>query len=140
MKIKIRARFFLAVEGESEQSFIKWLQQLSDKRGLHIHLDCQPLNGGSYKTMLRNALYAQQHHERYKAKASVLLVDGDRAEHDDNWTIAKLAQEAAKENFLLCLQNPNYEGLLLRMMPGKEYVQPPSASAYKELVKLWPSY
>jgi hypothetical protein len=29
--IKTRARFFVAVEGESEQSFVTWLQVLSQK-------------------------------------------------------------------------------------------------------------
>lgn len=52
--IQQRTRYFLAVEGESEQSFIKWLQNLADQNGLHVHLDCQPLGGGGYEMMLNN--------------------------------------------------------------------------------------
>ena len=37
--IKKRARFFVAVEGESEQSFVKWLQSLSEEKNLHIELN-----------------------------------------------------------------------------------------------------
>jgi hypothetical protein len=58
--IKIRARFFVAVEGESEQSFVTWLQRLSDKE-LHIHLDSVLLGGGGFKSMLE---YAAREHKR----------------------------------------------------------------------------
>jgi bisphosphoglycerate-dependent phosphoglycerate mutase len=54
--IQQRKRIFIAAEGESEQSFVKWLQQLSDQQRLHIHLDCQTLEGGGYKTMLERAV------------------------------------------------------------------------------------
>ena len=53
--IKQRQRIFIAAEGESEQSFVKWLQQLSDEKELHVHLDCLALNGGGYKPMLEKA-------------------------------------------------------------------------------------
>jgi hypothetical protein len=43
-----RARFFLAVEGESEQSFVRWLQLLSDEK-VPVHLDSYPLGGGGFK-------------------------------------------------------------------------------------------
>ncbi|MFN7097214.1 MAG: hypothetical protein ACK4PR_06620 [Gammaproteobacteria bacterium] len=55
-KISLRKRFFLAVEGDGEQSFVKWLQELSEQKKLHIHLDCQPLSGGGYSSMLRNTI------------------------------------------------------------------------------------
>ena len=42
--IKKRVRFFVAVEGESEQSFLVWLQVLAQKE-LHIHLDDVLLGG-----------------------------------------------------------------------------------------------
>lgn len=54
--VKQRTRFHAAVEGEGEQSFIKWLQNLSDQQGLHIHLDCQLIGGGGYKSMLNEAV------------------------------------------------------------------------------------
>lgn len=136
----IRTRFFLAVEGEGEQSFIKWLQQLSDQNGLYVHLDCRPLNGGGYKAMLKNALHHRQRNERRKAKSSILLVDGDRAERDDGWSLSKLKQEAFKQKLNVCVQNQNQEGLLLRMMPGKEYLQPRAINAQKQLRNLWPDY
>jgi hypothetical protein len=140
MVIKIRTRFFLAVEGNGEQSFIKWLQQLSDQNGLSVCLDCQPLNGGGYESMLKSAVYYQKRNERSKAKSSILLVDGDRAERDDAWSLFKLRQEAFKEKIIVCVQNPNQEGLLLRMMPGKENLQPHASTVQKILRKNWPDY
>lgn len=73
--IQQRKRIYIAVEGEGEQSFIKWLQQLCDQSGLHVHLDSQPLGGGGYKTMLSRAVHERKRKERSKAKHSILLVD-----------------------------------------------------------------
>jgi hypothetical protein len=64
--IEKRARFFAAVEGESEQSFVAWLQMLSQK-DLHIHLDTVLLGGGGFKSMLDTAV--QQHKRRCRISA-----------------------------------------------------------------------
>src|SRR5260221_213607 len=118
-----RTRFYLPVEGEGEQSFVKWLQQLSDQNGLHVHLDCQVLGGGGYKVMLERALRYRQCKDRNKAKCSILVVDADRAECDDGWSLSKLTQEASKKKIHVCAQYPNQEGLLLRLIRGKEIPQ-----------------
>jgi len=118
--IKKRVRFFVAVEGESEQSFLVWLQVLAQKE-LHIHLDDVLLGGGGFKSMLDKAV--QQHARRCKIsgayKDRFLIVDADRAQQGD-WSIEKLKREAEKHKFIVCIQRPNHEGLLLRMMPGME--------------------
>ena len=77
MKQKIRKRFYIAVEGEGEQSFIKWLQELADKCELFIHLDCQIIKGGGYKTMLHQTVKCRKY--KQDKKASILLVDKDRS-------------------------------------------------------------
>lgn len=136
----IRKRYYIAVEGEGEQSFVKWLNQLCDEKGLHVHLDCQPLNGGGYRTMLEKAVHYQQRNERRKAKTSILLIDEDRAEHDDSWSLPQLKSNASKHKIHICVQSPNQEGLLLRMMPGKETLRPHAAYVQKELRSLWPEY
>jgi hypothetical protein len=138
--IKKRARFFLAVEGESEQSFVTWLQVLSRKE-LHIHLDALLLGGGGFKSMLQKAVRL---HKRRRRTAGAyqdrfLIVDSDRADQGD-WTIEKLRREAAKHKIIVCVQSPNHEGLLLRMMPGMEREIPDAASAQTKLKSRWPSY
>ena len=138
-QIRIRVRFFIAVEGESEQSFVIWLQKLSE-RGLHIHLDCVPLGGGGFKSMLEKTVRAHKRRSRMGTyKDRFLLVDADRAERGD-WSIEKLKREAAKHKITVCIQNPNHEGLLLRMMPGMERHIPDPVSVRTKLRRHWPSY
>src|SRR5262249_25991421 len=136
-----RKRIFIAGEGESEQSFVKWLQRLSNQQGLHIHLDCQTLGGGGYKTILEKTIHERKRKERYRAKFSILLIDGDRAEYgDDGLSLSQLKQQALKQNIKVCIQYPNLEGLLLRMLPNNESMQPNSAKAHKQLCQAWPEY
>src|SRR5437899_1535069 len=138
--IKKRARFFVAVEGESEQALVTWLQALSEKE-LHIHLDGFPLGGGGFKSMLQKAV--RQHKRRCRTAGAYrdrfLIVDSNRAEQGD-WSIEQLRREAAKHKIIVCVQSPNHEGLLLRMMPGMEREIPDAASAQTKLKSRWPSY
>lgn len=134
-----RTRYFFSVEGEGEQSVIKWMQELSDQNGLHVHLDCEVLKGGGYKTMLERAIRCRKRKERQKAKCSILLVDSDRADHDDGWSLSRLRQEAAIHKITVCVQNPNLEGLFLRLMPGKEGLQPDKANIQALLRNAWPN-
>lgn len=136
----IRARFFIAVEGDSEQSFVKWLQTLSE-RELHVHLDAAWLGGGGFKSMLERAVreHARRCKTRGEYQACFLIVDGDRADRGD-WPIQKLRLEAAKYKMTVCVQRPNHEGLLLRMMRGMEREIPDAASAQAKLKSRWPSY
>ena len=139
--IKSRARFFVAVEGESEQSFVKWLYELSNEEKLHIHLDGVPLGGGGFKSMLQKAVRLHQRRCRTAGayQDRFLIVDRDRAEQGD-WSIEKLRREAAKHNITVCVQSPNHEGLLLRMMSGMEHEIPDAASAETRLRSRWPDY
>ena len=138
--IKTRTRFFVAVEGESEQSFVTWLQMLSEGK-LHIHLDCAPLGGGGFKSMLCKAVRFHKRRCRTSGpyRDCFLIVDGDRAEQGD-WSVEKLRREAAKHKITVCVQNPNHEGLLLRMIHGLEHDVPDAASAKTKLKGRWPSY
>jgi hypothetical protein len=136
-----RTRFFLAVEGESEQSLVKWWQELAGQQGLHIHLECHPLSGGGFKTMLERAVsFRKRGVTKGAYKASFLVVDEDRAAAGD-WPISQLKQEAASQNITVCCQRPNLEGMLLRMMPGKENATFTGvSSASQQLVSAWPNY
>lgn len=130
----------MAVEGESEQSFLAWLQVLAQKE-LHIHLDGVLLGGGGFKSMLEKAV--KQHARACKIsgayKDRFLIVDADRAEQGD-WSIEKLKCEAEKHKFTVCVQNPNHEGLLLRMMPGMEREISDAALSETKLKTRWPNY
>lgn len=139
--IQIRTHIFIAGEGESEQSFVKWLQDLSEQQGLHVHLDFQNLEGGGYQAMLHRALHERKRKERAKAKFSILLVDSDRAAcgHDD-WSLSQLKERAAKEHFALCIQDPNLEGVFWRMLQNNTHAQPNNTKTENQLRQIWPTY
>lgn len=139
--IQERERIFIAGEGESEQSFVKWLQQLSNQQGLHIHLDCETLEGGGYKSMLEKTLRERKRKERHRARLSILLVDSDRdLRWDDGWTLPHLKEQATKHNIHLCVQSPNLEGILFRMLPNNERLQKSATNLHTQLCKAWPNY
>jgi len=138
---KLRTHYFIPVEGEGEQSLIKWIQGLCDDHGLHVHLDSPSLGGGGYEPMLKKTKRYRAQKERLKAKATILLVDSDRADQgDDGWSIDKLKQEAKKYQIDVCIQIPNLEGWLLRMIPGNEYLQLDNERLKEQLKKDWPNY
>jgi len=138
--IKKRTRFFLAVEGESEQAFVIWLQRLSDTE-LHIHLDSYPIGGGGFKSMLEKAVHLHDRNRRNKGayQNRFLIVDGDRAARGD-WSIEQLKQEAEKHAIAVCVQRPNHEGVLFRMMHGKENEIPEVGACMAKLKAHWPNY
>lgn len=140
--IQKRTRFFFAVEGEGEQSFIKWVGQCSEEINMNLHLDCQVLGGGGYEAMLQRAGRYREIKDRFKAKTSILLLDADRADKDDAWSVNKLKQEAKKFNFEAIFQCPNQEGVLLKMLLKDDIVPKNASSDYvhRSLVKLWPDY
>ena len=87
--IKKRTRFFFAGEGESEQSFVKWLHELADQEGLHVHLHCDPLGGGGYQTMMERAVvYRKRGLAKGPYKQGYLLFDGDRTISGQDWSPA----------------------------------------------------
>lgn len=138
--IKKRTRFFVAVEGESEQSFIAWLQILAGQK-LHVHLDSVVLGGGGFKSMLEKAVREHSRRcERFGAcRDRFLILDADRAEQGD-WSIYKLKGEAVGRNFTVCVPHPHHEGLLLRMFPGMERETHDASSAKNKLKSRWPNY
>ena len=139
----VRTRYLLAVEGESEQSFVKWVQDLADDADLNVHLQCRVLSGGGYSSMLREAANFKKRDENQKGafKQAFLLADEDRARqpHPD-WSIVRLRREAASKGLILCGQKPKFEGLLLRMLPGRERIVLDAANVDAQLRVLLPGY
>ena len=142
-KIPIRSRIFIAIEGQGERAFVKLLQEFSDKLGLSLTLDAHVLNGGGYQKMLNSAIKKRQQVKKQKNpdKLAIIIVDSDRSENnDDGWSISKLKQEASKKGFFLFAQNPNQEGLLIKLFPGNENKKISKNHINTELQKIWPDY
>lgn len=147
-KHKIRTRFFVTGEGQSEQSFNKWLQELIDSQNLSLHLDYKPLEGGGYKSMYHKALKLHEKGLRKgKYSHSLLLVDSDRSDRNDcpgDWSLQQLTVEAAKNHIQVCVQRPNHEGLLFRILSNedkdKKILSLIPAKAKERLKNIWPEY
>jgi hypothetical protein len=135
-----RSRIFFAGEGESEQAFGRWLHDVCDHRALDLHLDVHLLGGGGPLSMVQTALRLRQRGTARGAYVySLVLLDGDRMDHRD--TRAADARRLARQHGLvLILQQPNHEGLLVRLLGGRPVgVLSPSEAAH-ELRRLWPGY
>ncbi|HTH49719.1 MAG TPA: hypothetical protein VMB21_19555 [Candidatus Limnocylindria bacterium] len=130
----------MAVEGMSEQAFVIWLQTLLGE-DLHIHLHPEPLNGGGYESMYKEAVRLLKREQRKSGDFAdrFLILDWDR-EREDSWSLEKLRSEAAKSKIKAIVQKPNHEGLLLRLLPGKERDCPDAGSVKRKLQIQWPSY
>jgi len=140
-RIQQRTRFFVAVEGESEQSFVAWLQTLAGGKNLPVHLDGVLLGGGGFSSMLKKAV--SEHKRRSQIKGAYthrfLIVDEDRAEQGD-WPIEQLRQEALKNKIVVCIQRPNHEGLLYRLKAGFERDFAEARQMASKLRAHWPTY
>jgi hypothetical protein len=144
----IRTRIFIAGEGQSEQSFNKRLQELTDSQNFSLHLDYKSLNGGGYKSMYHNALSLREKGlRRGKYSHSLLLVDSDRSDRRDcpgDWSLKQLKAEAAKDHIRICVQYPNHEGLLFRILSNedkdKKKLSLTPTKARERLRNIWPEY
>jgi hypothetical protein len=141
-EIKIRKRFFLGGEGSTEQSLVKWYQNLCDQKELHVHLEYSSLFGGGYNKMLREMLRLRERKQSLGTlEQSILLVDEDRSlNNDDPWSVEKLKEEAEKKNIKVCVHQPKIEGFFLRLFPRNEQLKPSAQEVEKLLVKIWPNY
>lgn len=141
MDRKEKTRFFIGAEGEGEQSFVKWIQQLCDKQGLSVYLDCKNLAGGGYSSLVKKAaIHRDQRLEKGVYKACFLFADTDRSTTGD-WTLERFRSEAAAKDLVLCCQHPKLEALFVRLHPGKESATiPTTAAASQQLQTLWATY
>ena len=77
---------------------------------------------------------------RDKSKHAILLIDSDRAARDDLWSIERLRKEASQCGLEVCVQNPNIEGVFLRLFPGNESLKPDASIVQKQLRNRWLNY
>ena len=144
-KPQVRTRYFIAGEGASEKSFIAWLQNLANSKGICAYLEGRSLNGGGYNKLLKEAV----HQRKGKFAYSFLIVDSDRADRGDcpgDYSLKELMLEAAGHEIDVCVLKPNLEGLYLRMILNKKKlkIEESSLSSPSEVKRLmtdhWPAY
>ncbi len=138
--IQPRRSFFIAGEGQSERPFARFLQHLCDEAGLHVHLDIKPQDGGGAVAVIEQARrWLERNRSRRDYRARLVLLDHDRIEAEpQEGTKAQAA--AARYKLTIIFQNPNLEGLLVRLHKGQEQRKIRASDSASELRKIWPEY
>lgn len=140
-RIPQRKRYFFAVEGESEQSFIRWIGRLAEERGLHIHLETEVIGGGGFSSLVSEAqrLKAAAARKGTPFKDAFVVVDSDRSDTGD-WPTEKVRFFSQQSGLTVCFQHPNHEGVLIRMIEGNEASNFSAASIEHQIRTVLPKY
>ena len=139
--IQPRRRYFLACEGESEQSYGTLLRRFADIKGLRIHIEVMNLSPAGDSLVLAEKALAGLKREARRGvfEAWAILLDQDKA--DELPLKAASAQRLLdREGFLSIWQHPDHEGLLLRHIAGRERDNPPRGHSGAALRTQWPAY
>ncbi len=138
--VKPRRPIFIGVEGKSEQAFVKFLQHLCDENNRNLSLDCSVGSGGdTVKVVLEADCSLKKRSGRNQYKERLVLLDRDRVEEDRE--AGRDAEPKASElGFLIIFQDPNLEGLLIRLHQGLEQKTVQKGTESARLRKLWPEY
>ena len=138
-KFERRRVIFIGVEGTSDRAFVRFLQNCCDEKGLHLHLNTKPADGGDSVVVVEEAArYLNRHPGRRDISDRLVLLDSDRIRQDKQ--AGRDAQSvASKEKLKLIFLRPNLEGLLLRL--HEEHERKINVNnAMAELKKIWPEY
>ena len=140
--VKPRRVIFIGVEGESERAFARFLQRCCEREGPHLHLIIKPGNGGDSVSVVEEAgRYLARHSASAKKDIGdkLVLLDRDRIKKDLEVGLDARAV-ASRWNLKMLFQDPNLEGLLFRLHPGREQRRIMAGHAKAELRKVWPEY
>ena len=138
--VRSRRSFFIASEGQSERAFLRFLQRLCDEARLHVHLDIKPQGGGGSVAIIEQAgRWLKRNRSRHEYQARLVLLDHDRIEAEPQEGIQARAV-ADRYKLEIVFQNPNLEGLLVRLHAGQEQRRTAASDSESELRKLWPAY
>ena len=139
-RIEPRRIIFIGVEGPSERALVQFLAHCCDEAGLHLHLQVKPATGGDTFAVVEEAKrHLERHPARKEIRRRLVLLDRDRLDQDvnagrDPRTLAR------KVDIELVFQEPNIEGLLLRLHPRRAHRRVSARDALGELRKVWPDY
>ena len=138
--VELRRVIFIGVEGKSDRAFVQFLQFCCDREGLHLHLNVTTGSGGDSVSVVKEAVrHMTRHLDRRDISRSLVLLDRDR--HAQDVKAGRDAQAvASKAKLEIIFQNPNLEGLLLKLCQGHESRIIAAGDSMVELRKIWPEY
>jgi len=137
-----RKPVFIGCEGESEQAYAGRLQDLVAQQDLHVHLHIELLRAGDPLARLELAVRKLAHLRRTRGTFPdrFVLLDTDQLALSP--TRAQQAVAFAADNAIkIVWQEPCFEALLLRHLPGHAARRPPNNRATQiALLQDWPDY
>ncbi len=135
-----RKPIFIGTEGESDRAFARFLQPLCDEAGLHVYLDAKPQDGGGAVNVVEQAgRWLERNPPKREYKTRLVLLDRDRIEAEPQEGV-KAQAAAARYKLTIVFQDPNLEGLLVRLHRGQEQRKIQASDSRSELRKIWPEY
>jgi RloB-like protein len=137
-----RKPIFIGCEGESEQGYAGYLQDLIHEAGLHVHLNIEVLKAGDPLARLELAVRKLDHLRKTRGNFTDRFVFLDTDQLDLSVDRAHRARQLAAENGIKVIwQNPCFEAVLLRHFVGRTTHRPPTNQlAESALLQLWPQY
>ena len=138
--IKPRRAIFFGVEGKSEQAFLRFLQHVCNENDRCINLTVFTGSGGDTVSVVQEAHRSLKRHSgRNHLSEKLVLLDRDRVETDRRAGRDAVAI-ASGLDFKIIFQDPNLEGLLVRLHQGFEHRTITRNTVKGHLRNLWPEY
>ena len=137
--VEPRRVIFIGVEGKSDQAFARFIGRCCEEAGLHLHLDVKPGSGGDSVAVVEEAARYLRHSGKSNIPDRLVLLDRDRIKQDlQAGRDAQMVASRAKLEIIF--QEPNLEGLLIRLHQGQENRKIAADNAMVEPRKVWPEY
>ncbi|MFC5421018.1 RloB domain-containing protein [Bosea eneae] len=139
-----RRPIFIGCEGESEQGYAGFLQDLVREADLPVHLMIEVLGPGAGDPLSRVEMAVRKlAHLRRTRAAPVerfVLLDTDQAEMDRD-RAERARRLAGQEGIQIVWQEPCFEALLLRHFPNRAANRPPdNQAAQRAIEREWAGY
>jgi hypothetical protein len=137
-----RKPIFIGCEGESEQAYAGRLQDLIAQQGLHVHLNIEVLRAGDPLARLEFAVRKLEHLKKTRGTFAdkFVLLDTDQLLLSPARAVQARAFAQAND-IRIVWQDPCFEAMLLRHLPGRAARRPPNNQATQTaLLQDWPAY
>ena len=137
-----RRPIFIGCEGESEQGYAGFLQDLIHEADLYVHLNIELLNAGDPLSRIELALRKLEHLKKTRGTFEDKFVFLDTDQLAINADRANRARQLAAQNDIkIVWQEPCFEAVILRHFAGRTAHRPPDNQATNQAIKdVWPEY
>lgn len=134
--IQQRKPIFIGCEGESEQGYAGFLQDLIRDAELHVHLNIEVLSGGDPQSRIEQAVKRLKRQRQTRTNFNDKFVFLDTDQLALNADRAHRARQIAEANGITIIwQEPCFEGILLRHFAGRSTHRPPTSQAIKAAIR-----